>query len=54
MMLKERLFAIQTAREAVDRALKAGADQADAVVGGSTSLSMGCRLGQPATGGRMR
>ena len=44
-MLKERLFAIQTAREAVDRALKAGADQADAVVGGSTSLSMGCRLG---------
>ena len=48
-MLKDRLFAIQTAREAVERALKSGADQADAVVSGSTSLSMGCRLGVPET-----
>lgn len=48
-MLKDQLLAQETARQAVDLALKAGADQADAIVMGSQTLSVGCRLGQPET-----
>lgn len=48
-MLKDQLLTLQAAHEAVQAAQKAGADHADAIVGGSHSISMGCRLGQSET-----